>query len=160
MFWYKFLYENEKLGLLVILKLYPATRWGNQFRISNLLLSVLCSHFVNSIKVIRRAICLSRSTILISYASFWCSSSNTLFTHTYMQNNLYFHILQLERIDQNLWKMSKSMNRKRMENEWSIFSELKFNFFQVISQKIKEVLNREFIMRLSLFYVFYTFILL
>ena len=85
-----FLYENEKLCLLVILILYPATRWGNQFQISNLLLSVLCSHFVNSIKVIRRAICLSRSTILISYASFWCSSSNTLFTHTYMQNNLYF----------------------------------------------------------------------
>ena len=42
------------------------------------------------------------------------------------------------------------MNRKRMENEWSIFSELKFNFFQVMSQNIKEVLNREFIMRLNL----------
>ena len=41
------------------------------------------------------------------------------------------------------------MNRKRMENEWSIFSELKFNFFQVMSQNIKEVLNREFIMKLS-----------
>ena len=61
-----------------------------------------------------------------------------------------FHILQLERIDQNLLKMSKSMNRKRMENEWSIFSELKFNFFQVMSQNIIEVLNREFTMRLNL----------